>query len=523
MRRRTIDLGELFFHRKENLVAKQIHGRHGVGGSTGFSRREILAGLGMAACGLASGCAGQENVNVPTEQDMIGGPQVAQALQLTDPATNREIEGYASATSVNRGEDIRLYVNTSEPTYTIEVLRLGWHGGRGSRSMMQPIVRTGEKQEDPVIHPGNGLIECDWRNPHVLSIPNSLDPADWPSGIYVAKLTGSASGKQSYIPFVVRDDSRASDLLFQASVNTYQAYNDWGGRSLYTDPRAHAVSFNRPYAGGYGTGDLLYWEYHMVRFLESQGYDVTYTTNVDTHARGELLTLHKAFLSVGHDEYWTWEMRDQVEIARSRRISLGFFGSNVSFWQIRYEPSPLTKEPQRTIICFKKEEPDPASHESSSLRRRLTTVKFRSHIVGRPEDMLVGQMWETWPVQGDMVVPNASSWVFDGAGLKNGDHLPGLLGYEVDRIWTHSPAGIYRVAQSPYKHHGETRHSDMTVYKARSGAHVVATGTMQWNWGLSNAQIGGLSYECDPAKVATNNILRQFGALPNSPVAAASQ
>jgi hypothetical protein len=522
MRRRSIDLGDVFFLRKENLVAKQIHGRPGQAGNTGFSRREILAGMGMAACGLASGCAGQETVHVPSQQDMVGGPQIAQALQLSDPATNREIEGYASAASVNRGEDIRLFVSTSEPTYTIEALRLGWYDGRGSRSMMAPVVRRGEKQEEPVIQPGHGLVECDWRNPYVLSIPNSLDPADWPSGIYVAKLTASASGKQSYIPFVVRDDSRASDVLFQSSVNTYQAYNDWGGRSLYTDPRARAVSFNRPYAGAYGTGDLLYWEYHMVRFLESQGYDVTYTTNVDTHARGELLTLHKAFLSVGHDEYWTWEMREQVEIARSHRVSLGFFGSNVSYWQIRYEPSPVTKEPHRTIICFKQEGPDPASHASSSLTRRLTTVKFRSHIVGRPEDMLVGQMWETWPVQGDMVVSDTSHWIFDGAGLKNGDHLPGLLGYEVDRIWTHSPAGIHRIAHSPYQHYGETRYSDMTVYTARSGAKVVATGTMQWNWGLSNVQIGGLSYEIDPAKVATNNILRKFGALPNSPVAAAS-
>src|SRR5262249_45677435 len=162
-------------------------------------------------------------------------PQVAQALRLTNPATNHEIEGYASATSINRGESISFYVNTSEPTYTIEALRLGWYGGAGSRSMMTPVARIGEQQAEPLIHE-TGLIECDWRNPYVLATSNSVNPADWPSGIYVAKLT-AASGKQSYIPFVVRDDSRASDILFQCSVNTYQAYNDWGGRSLYTDPR----------------------------------------------------------------------------------------------------------------------------------------------------------------------------------------------------------------------------------------------------------------------------------------------
>jgi hypothetical protein len=522
--RRRIDLGDVLFHRQENLVAKQIHGRPGAADRAAFSRREILAGMGIAACGLASGCLGPENVHVPSGTDMGGGPQVAQALQLTNAATNREIEGYASATSVNRGEQISLYVSTSEPSYTIEALRLGWYGGQGSRSMMQPVVVTGEKQEEPVIQTYSGLIECKWQNPYVLSIPNSLDPTDWPSGMYVAKLTASASGKQSYIPFVVRDDSRASDLLFQASVNTYQAYNDWGGRSLYSDPRGYMVSFNRPYAGGFGTGDLLNWEFHMIRFLESQGYDVTYTTDVDTHARGELLPLHKAFLSVGHDEYWTWNMRDQVEDARDKGVHLGFFGSNVSYWQIRYEASPVTKEPDRTIVCFKDRDPDPMAHASSSSERQRTTVKFRSHIVGRPEDILVGQMWETWPAEGDMVVENASHWIFDGAGVKNGDHLTGLLGYEVDRIWTHSPAGTERIARSPYQYYGETRYSDMTVYTTpRSGAVVVAAGTMQWNWGLSNVLIGGISYECDPAKVATGNILRRFGALPNSPVAAISQ
>lgn len=520
---RRIDLEDIFFDRKEARIAREIQGRPNPGPSTGFSRRDFLAGMGIAACGLLSGCAGAENVHVPNGPDMINGPQVAAALQLTDPATNREIEGYASATSINRGESIRLYVNTAEPTYTIEVLRLGWYGGAGSRSMTKPVLQVGQQQEPARFYESAGLVECDWRDPYVLTTGNSVDPADWPSGVYVAKLT-AASGKQSYIPFVVRDDSRASDILFQCSVNTYQAYNDWGGWSLYTNPRAHAVSFNRPYGGAFGLGDFISYEFHMLRFLESQGYDVTYTTDVDTHARGELLTLHKAFLSIGHDEYWTWEMRDRVEEARNRGVNLGFFGANISYWQIRYARSPITDEKDRTIVCYKNERADPASHSSNDKTRERTTVRFRSHIVGRPEDMLIGQMWQTWPVQGDMVIIAPHSWVFDGAGLKEGDHLPGLLGYEVDRIWMHSPEGTYHVARSPYPYHGETRYSHMTVYHhKRSGATVVATGTMQWNWGLSNVAIGGQSYTCEPAQHATKNILERFNALPNSPLAAVSQ
>src|SRR5262249_44946717 len=151
--------------------------------------------------------------------------------------------------------------------------------------------------------------ECDWTNPYILQIPN-----DWVSGVYLAKLTNSGDGKQSYIVFVVREDSRASDFLFQSSVTTYQAYNSWGGKSLYdfnsTGGRAHKVSFNRPYglglnivqaARGLGAGEFLTtfqagsdapatsWEYSMVRFLERNGYDVTYATNIDTEANLALL------------------------------------------------------------------------------------------------------------------------------------------------------------------------------------------------------------------------------------------
>ncbi len=435
-----------------------------------------------------------------------------ESIQLADPATNGEIEGYASAASLNRGEDIKLYVNTKEPSYTIEVLRVGWYGGRGMKRMTAAIARRGLAQAPPVVDSASGLIECDWQDPYVLHVPNTPDPTDWPSGIYVARLTAGTSGKQSYIVFVVRDDQRSSDLLFQSSVTTYQAYNDWGGRSLYSKPRATKVSFNRPYLHGYGTGQLLYWELSLVRFLEKEAYDVTYTTDVDTHERGDLLSLHKAFLSTGHDEYWSWQMRDDIEAARDNGVNLAFFGANVAYWQIRFEPSPITGDPDRTIICYKNRNSDPMSHSDDLSKQRLTTVKFRSHPVDRPEDALVGVMYESDPVQSDFVVADASNWVFEGTGLKNGDHLPGLLGYEVDRSSDHTPAGAQRIAHSPYPFRGNTRYADMVVYTVPSGSTVVATGTMQWSWGLVDPEIGGKRYENPAVQKATRNILRRFGA-----------
>ncbi|HEX2055734.1 MAG TPA: N,N-dimethylformamidase beta subunit family domain-containing protein, partial [Nitrospiraceae bacterium] len=291
--------------------------------------------------------------------------------RLSKPAMNREIEGYASRTSINRGEPISLFVHTIEPSYRIEVYRMGWYGGAGARLVAGPIVREGTLQPMPVMDPRTGLVECAWRDPYVLRTGGGTDHEEWVSGVYLAKLTGTASGAQAYIIFVVRDDGRRSALLFQSSVTTYQAYNNWGGKSLYDfnsmGGRAFAVSFNRPYARssnpaaayGNGAGDFITnnavpptdasspagWEYNMVRWLEREGYDVTYSTNIDTHADSRLLEGHRAWLSVGHDEYWTWQMRTHVEAARGRGVNLAFFSGNVCYWQIRLEPSSLTGNP----------------------------------------------------------------------------------------------------------------------------------------------------------------------------------
>jgi hypothetical protein len=470
----------------------------------------------MTGCATGDAAVSPGPAAQPTAAEMeSGGPAVA-AIQLTNPATNNEIEGYASAVSVNRGEDIKLFVNTKEPNYTLDVFRIGWYNGRGMRRMTSAVRLAGVSQPAPYLDPSSGLIECNWRDPYVLHIPGAADRDDWPSGIYVARLTAGTSGKQSHIIFVVRDDERPSDLLFQASVTTYQAYNDWGGRSLYSKPRALKVSFNRPYLHGHGTGHFLYWELSMVLFLEKEGYDVTYATDMDTHERGNLLLRHRAFLSVGHDEYWSWQMRDNVEAARDHGINLGFFGSNISYWQIRFEPSGITGDADRTIVCYKHEGADPVSHSPDPALRRLTTVKFRSRPVSRPEEEMVGVLYETDPVQGDIVVSDASSWVFSGTGLKNGDHLPNLLGYEVDRTSEHAPAGTQRIAHSPYTFRGDNRYSDMTVYTAPSGSVVFAVGSMQWNWGLVDPEIFGRQYENPAVQGATRNVLGKFGARPGT-------
>jgi len=518
-------------------------------------RREFLKAfsIGLAAPFFYNSAAPSQHYSNSEKSALASNPTARENQkagtadwELENPATKREIEGYASLTSVNVGGEIKLFVNTKEPNYTIEIFRTGWYDGLGGRRMNDPIIRKGTRQPPPIEDERSGLIECNWKDPYILRIPDRTD--DWISGIYLAKLTASRTGKQSYIIFVVRDDDRQSDILFQSSVTTYQAYNNWGYKSLYRwnsqAKQAYKVSFNRPYAMspnrkaayGIGAGEFLTnfqpkrrtssagWEYNMVRWLEKEGYDVTYATNIDTHFNSRLLLSHKAFLSVGHDEYWSRDMRENIEAARNEGVSIGFFGSNICYWQIRLEPSRITDEVNRTVVAYKEmADLDPlgglklelgtvnspveiaaggqlnygidksegaeivtTNHKSPALYS-LVTTRWRDRTLGSPEDALIGVMYETFQVNSDIVIDeNAPGWLLEKTGLKKGDKLPGLLGYEVDRMFGNAPKNIVRGAHSPYPHGGGTRYADMTVYTADSGAKVFATGSMQWVWGLDD-------------------------------------
>jgi hypothetical protein len=439
---------------------------------------------------------------------------------LRNEAVNHEIEGYASATSINRGESISFFVSTVDPSYTITIYRLGWYGGDGGRKLFGPVTRTGGTQPTPA--PDTlGKIECAWTNPYVLAVPNSADPTDWPSGNYVAKLIGS-SGKQKFIPFVVRDDARSANHYFNSSVNTAQAYNDWGGRSLYSSPvQGRKVSFNRPYTGGGGTGDFLWnWEYNFVRFLEREGYDVQYCTDVDLARRGALIKNHKSLLIVGHPEYWTYDMRANVTAARDAGVNLGFFSGNSVYWQVRYEPSPVTGDADRVVVGYKEAaSQDPYATDKDASNDKYVTTNWRGAPVNMPEAPLVGVQWKVqssfFRVDGDIVIDNVTGapWVFANTGLTKGSKLIGLLGYEVDTMTSASPSGTVRLGHSPYTdpNSGTVSNYDMTVYTAASGATVFATGSIQWAWGLddwNNAQIG---YRVSPAaQQMTRNILAKF-------------
>src|SRR5262249_27281651 len=151
--------------------------------------------------------------------------------------------------------------------------------------------------------------------------------------------------------FIVRNDASTSSVLFKTADATWEAYNDWGGNSLYvgtaptSDGRAYKVSYNRPFNdratfGGLGTFNwVLHAEYPMIRWLEANGYDVSYFTDVDTDRFGSLIKNHKVFLTVGHDEYWSGGEMASVTAARDAGVNMAFFDGNQAFWKTRWESS----------------------------------------------------------------------------------------------------------------------------------------------------------------------------------------
>lgn len=428
------------------------------------------------------------------------------AWQITN-ASDGDIEGYTGQTSINRGEFIELFVTTAEPSYTLEVFRLGWYGGTGGRRVFGPIALSGMPQPVPVPHAGTGLIECKWANPFIL--PTS---GNWTTGVYLVLLTTNVSGKQSYIPFTLRDDAGASQLLFQTSVTTYQAYNNWGGKSLYaynsTDEiPAVKVSFNRPYRTGHGAGDLFNWELSMLRFLEREGYDLAYCCNITTHNNPSLLQRRKAFLSVGHDEYWSWEMRRNITAARDEGIHLGFFSANSCYWQIRLEPSAVTATPNRTIICYRDHHKDPLAGADNA----RVTQKWRDTLVNHPEEQFIGVQFIAIG-SGDIVVSHATHFIFEGTGLRNGDRLPGLAGPEVDGSFGGGPPNLIQLCASPITTAAnQVKLARMTIYTANSGALVFATGSIQFSYGLDDGANAWRAKFANPAaQRMVRNLFRRF-------------
>jgi hypothetical protein len=405
------------------------------------------------------------------------------------------IEGYCNKQSVRAGDSLDIMVSTDPVRdFYIEIFRTGYYGGKGARLVDKLGPFTGRTQPTP--NPGKKNVhECQWEATTQITIPD-----DWLSGVYLGRLTtipGSSNDPywQSYIIFIVKDD-RPADILFQCSDNTWQAYNRWPNKySIYTDPRGTQgpwadVSFDRPYGRqsqfmeivndplSFGSGEFLSFEQPLSYFLEQHGYDVSYCSNSDmlTPDRGMNC---KAFLSVGHDEYWDLRQFNSVKKLRDEGVCLLFLSGNSVCWVSPFSSS--SKGTANRTIFRGGPYGDNLTH---AVGRERDHGPFPER--GPDEGMLMG-VRNVEPVNGggDWTITNADHWIFAETGVKNGDIIPGLVGWEYHGNPAEIP-GLEVVAAGNAWVSGDIRQQwSAVIYPGPKGNFVFNASTIFWSQGLS--------------------------------------
>jgi hypothetical protein len=470
-------------------------------------------------------------------------------------AGDASIQGFATDISYNLGDTVRFKINTPSTNYHLDIYRLGYYGGLGARlvATVSPSVALPQSQPACLIAtPSTGLVDCgNWAQSASWSIPTSAV-----TGVYFAKLQRDDLTGASHVYFVVRDDASHSDLLFQTSDTTWQAYNTYGGNSLYyggpgTNPtRGYKVSYNRPlttrgsdYPTGNTRSQVFNDEYPAIRFLEGNGYNVSYFSAVDSDRRGSLIQNHRVFLSVGHDEYWSNNQRANVVAARDAGVSLAFMSGNEIFWKTRWENSiDGSNTSYRTLVSFKEthanaviDPADPPTWTGTWRDPRFSPPADG----GRPENALSGTTFQINGTRNDsIVITSAFSrlrfWrntsVANLTGSQTVTTPAGTLGSEWDISPDNgfAPGGLFKLSATTISISGQylldygstygngTATHNLTLYRAASGALVFGAGTMNWAWGLDATHDNAGTAADLNMQQATINILADMNTQPGS-------
>jgi hypothetical protein len=467
-------------------------------------------------------------------------------------AGNESIQGFTTDISVDVGDTVFFKVRTDAADYRLDIYRMGFYGGDGARKVAEvsPTVALPQEQPDPLVDDETGLLDCgNWDVSASWSVPD-----DAVSGIYFAHLIrlDGAHG-ESHVFFVVRDDDGGSDLLFQTSDTTWHAYNFYGDSCLYgylttSGRQAVKVSYNRPFvtrAAELGANWVFNAEYPMVRWLEANGYDVSYCAGVDTDRHGDSLLQHRVFLSVGHDEYWSGDQRRNVEAARDSGLHLMFLSGNEVFWKTRWEASIDPSEtPWRTLVCYKEpkggEKTDPTPEWTGLWRDDRLSPPADG---GIPENALTGTQFIVQGFTDDRIQVPAENgvlrfWRNTDIVLHDpgtvADLSPGTIGYEWDEDADNGfrPPGLMRLSTTTVHSQNVMQDVDvtmgpgvathhLTLYRHASGALVFGTGTVQWSWALDGTHLDGTHFNGESSEdwrvqQAMVNLFADMGVQPGS-------
>jgi len=476
------------------------------------------------------------------------------------------IQGFASPFSARGGQTIDFKIKTDATSYRLDIYRMGWYGGLGARlvTTFLPSAPLPQIQPGCTTTPSIGLVDCG-----TWGVSASwFVPCDAVSGVYVARIMRTDVGHfgaASHIHFVVRDDERGAEVVYQTADSTWQAYNSYGGASLYRDfafglpaGRAYKVSYNRPLntrtdIGGLGQRSFFYnAEYPAIRFLERNGYDVSYVGSHDLEQQPAELLEHRAYISCGQNEYWSAGMRSAVEAARDAGLNLMFLSGNDVFWKVRFEDGiGGTSSDARTLVCYKE------THASAKIdpvpgiwTGTWRDPRFSGHDGRRPENGLIGTSFSVNGLRNDSIqVPAEFSRLRFWRNTSVASLLPGqlatfpagTLGFEwnedVDNGFR--PRGLVRLSSTTLEvdpdflsdfgstyGRGRATHA-LTLYKSPSGALVFSAGTCQWSWGLDDAHDRGPCATDVRMQQATVNMLgdmsvRSYSLMPGLVAAHAS-
>jgi hypothetical protein len=493
------------------------------------------------------------SVSIAVENQKQGAPQSQWMLQPGQASSS--IEGFTTSMSIDLGNTVDFKINTDSNDYRIDIYRLGYYGGDGATLVTSIEHQTASAidQPAPLRDPVTGNIDAgNW------SVTDSWDvPSDATSGVYIAKMVRlDGTEGENIIPFVVTNNAGTSDIIFQTSDQTWQAYNAWGGGSFYTDT-AQNISYNRPIQTPAGPDDTTSsgpWDFVFgeelpaIYWLEQNGYDVSYQSGIDTATNGSLLLNHKAFLSVGHDEYWTAEQQNNVRAARDAGVNLNFWSGNEVYWTTELLPSiDGSGAPNRTLVTYKT--------TSTGLQNPdgVWTGTTRDPAGGLiPENALSGQLylvdWDKDTPLNPITVPYQYAQLSIWKNTEVADLQPGetytsqsdYLGYEWDVNATsnelanngYSPPGLVALSSTTVTTDalnngyivtglitGTATHN-LTMYRAPSGALVFGAGSVMWSWSLSSLHTPGpdgspTDAPADPVfQQAMVNLLAQEGIQP---------
>lgn len=490
------------------------------------------------------------------ENQKAGTPQ---SVWQIDPGQDSTlIQGFTTEISTNLGGQVDFKINnhTGNPNYQINIYRLGYYNGDGARliTTIQHQAATSVIQPNPLTDPSTGLVDAgNWSVTDSWSVPSDLV-----SGVYIANVVDGTQVFQ--IPFVIRDDSSHSDIVFQTDDQTWQAYNGWGGADVYggNGPgyggAAYAVSYNRPITTRDGSGggeagtsnDMVFGaEYPAIQWLEQNGYDVSYISGIDAATNGALLLNHRVYMEAGHDEYWTNSQVANVQAAAHAGVNLVFLSGNEIYWQTRLAPSiDGSDTANRTLITYKDTHANAVIDPTGTATGSYLDARFASSggMSGVPSNALTGTLFQVDSERADIInipydMTQLRFWrgtaVANTAPGQTASLVPNLLGYEWDSSPDNGfrPAGLISLSSTTLQvstdlldygnttGNGTATHNLVEYRDPVSGALIFGAGTVFWSWGLStdHDQVLGPPNPVDPnVQQATVNLLADMGVQPET-------